>query len=102
MESKPMSMLSMATSALVRAHARVAGNEAVDRLAKRAAADAHFYGSGDDIVRAAQCEYEGYTTQSAPSGGAQPSTPPSASPSRAPACSAHFQPPVAAHSLGVG
>ena len=41
----------------VRAHARVAGNEAVDRLAKLAAAGTHA-GDGTDVVQEASAEYE--------------------------------------------
>ena len=83
----------------VRAHACIAGNETVDRLAKQAAQDERFAEDGLQVLQLATEEY--LRTKQGDATPAQ-SAPPSAPLSTATAPSATFSPPVVAHSLGVG
>ena len=83
----------------VRAHACIAGNETVDRLAKLAAQDERFAEDGLQVLQLATEEY--LRTKQGDATPAQ-SAPPSAPLSTATAPSATFSPPVVAHSLGVG
>ena len=101
----------------VRAHTRVAGNELVDRLAKAAAADATVTGDGDLVRHLAEREYAlawandptRTTRHTQPNPNSQtspPASPPPAHPIHFPAAApgppTQFNPPVAAHSLGIG
>ena len=83
----------------VRSHARVAGNETADRLAKLAAATA-LAGNDDTVTSAARSEYArivGDDARDTTTDKAHDSANHSDS-----ATTPNFQQPVAAHSLGVG
>ena len=88
----------------VRAHARIPGNETVDRLAKRAAQDETFAGDGPDVTEMAQNEYDQATTARSGADDLRfTSAPNPTHPSAAtPPTSAHLNLPVVAHALGVG
>ena len=78
----------------------MAGNETVDRLAKRAGDDATFATDDDAVQSMAMRVYSDARARSE-AHASQPRTPANP-PALRPAPSAPFNPPVVAHSLGVG